>query len=582
MVAFFKSASGFLGMSGKNSKEKATAHKKEFSNYNDSYRFLETIVSKSPCYVYWKNEDFIYMGCNELLATALNLPTTDYIVGKTDYDFGWDLEKVIQYRIIDEDIIKTGKAKLNFEEIITNADGSITILLVNKMPILDDNNNVIGIVGISIDITERKEMECDLFKAKEQAEVASQAKTNFLENMRHDIRNPLAGVVGCARLLQEEKDPEKSQKFIQGIIDSSQEVLDFLNAILESFNASSGNIPLVMNKFDLRETLNKVITLHQSMAIQKQLALTLDIDAAIPKFLVGDSVRTYRIILELLVNALKFTHEGYVQVIAKLAKKDNHELILKIIVEDTGIGIPEDKQQDLFLRFTRLTPSCEGIYKGSGLGLSIAKQFLDDLKAEIYIDSCVGKGTKFACIIPFKEALLEEDAFADIDIPVNVTATHTAATGAAFSKEKNDEWIQDLLKPKRHVLLIEDNPIATLIAKSILQDNNCDVETAKDGTTAVMKATSDKYDLIFVDIGLADIDGYEVTRRIRAFEQTSNEGQACIIGLTAHVDAHRSQTALDAGMNFVLEKPLTQLSCHNILQILPRRAARAPVPMRCI
>ena len=240
---------------------------------------------------------------------------------------------------------------------------------------------------------------------------ADQAKTEFLHNMRHDIRTALTGMIGLLDLLQGQTDRDKIQEFTRILTKSSHELLRFLNEVLESIQVASGEIPLLNKKFDLREILDNIVKLHQPAAIKKQLDLTLEMDPAIPNCLIGDPVRIYRVVLELLANALKFTSKGTVNISASLAKREAQNVVINIFVEDTGIGIPPEKQQELFISFKRLTPSYENIYPGTGLGLFIVKQFLEDLKGEIYVESTLDKGSKFACVLPLKIPLLEHDPF---------------------------------------------------------------------------------------------------------------------------------------------------------------------------
>ena len=528
--------------------------------------YFEKIISHMPCCVYWKDKNFVYLGCNDLAAQTMSLPSRRSVIGKTDYDFGWDIERSNSIREADELIIKTGQVHRNFEGIIKKADGNTVVLLGNKVPVFDEDNNVIGIVGISTDITDRKEKERLLIEAKEQAEAASRAKTDFLQNMRHDLRTPLAGIVGCAELLNSTMHKAEIQKLTGHILASGTELLDFLNKVLESVEMNSGEIPVLVEKFNLRQTLEKVVALHKSIATDKKINLILDVDDTIPEFLLGDSMRIYRIILELLGNALKFTAKGYVRVFAKLEKQEL-QLILKIFIEDTGPGIPSDKQKIIFERFSRLTASHDGTYKGTGLGLAIAKKFLDDLEAEIYIDSELGKGTKFVCIIPVKRTLLDGDPFENVTMSTSIPVVKNIKADTSIPVNKvNKENIKGESIIKLHVLIVEDNPIASFVAKTLLLAEGCEVDTAENGQTAITLAQNNNYDFILMDIGLPDIDGCEVTKNIRLFEKNTNRAPTFIVGLTAHVDEENKQEAINIGMDSVLSKPLTKEITAEILE----------------
>jgi len=292
--------------------------------------------------------------------------------------------------------------------------GEKVVQLSRKKPLLDKNGNIIGVIGNTVDITYLKEMENELRNQKDKAEAANKAKTEFLENMRHDIRTPLGGIVGFLDLLKDEKNGEKIREHTHILAEAGHELLRFLNAILESVNVGSGEIPFLKKKFNLKTIFENVVKLQQPKANEKKLKLNINFDKNIPQYLISDPIRIYRILLELVVNALKFTDHGYINVNAKLAKKNERDIVLKIEVEDTGSGIPIENQQEIFLRFKRLTPSYEGIYKGTGLGLSLVKQFIDDLGGEIYHEkNSENIGAKFVCIIPAKESLLDDSSGAD-------------------------------------------------------------------------------------------------------------------------------------------------------------------------
>ncbi len=515
---------------------------------------LENIIALMPGHVYWVNQQGFYLGCNDNQAKSAGLDSRKEIIGKKNSDLPWNFNAGMLPEALDkinQEVIKTGNTIL-LEEPAVLKDGTELIFLSNKVPIRNQTGSIIGMVGISIDITARKKAEAELLLEKTKAETANKAKTEFLENMRHDIRTSLTGIAGLSELLKNETDKNKIEYFTTHLAKSSHELLRFLNEVLESIQVASGEIPLLNKKFNLKEILENVVKLHHPIAIKKQLSLKLQIDKAIPKYLIGDPVRIYRILLELLANALKFTVKGHITIFAKLGKREDQTFVVKIFVEDTGIGIPYEKQQDLFVCFKRLTPSYEGIYKGRGLGLSIVKQFLEDLKGEIYVLSSLNKGSKFVCIIPLKVPLLIEDPFKD-NIPFTVIQT-------------NHKTQQTKQTAKRYGLVVEDQPIAALVAKTLFIKQGCEIDVAESGAAALNQVQKHQYDFIVMDIGLPDIDGYEVTRNIRLFEESSQH-RTFIAGLTAHGGPENNQRGLDAGMNIVLTKPLTQEMVVNLIKI---------------
>lgn len=418
--------------------------------------FIIDLLKQLPSYVFWKNTDCIYLGCNDAFAQSLGFSSPEEIVGKNDFDLPITKAESAAYRADDKEVMQSGKPKLNIEEPQTFLDGRKVILLTSKVPLLDKNNKVIGVLGIYTDITDRKRLEEDLRSAKEAAEAGNKAKTEFLENMRHDIRTPLSGIIGCAAAIKENiEDPQKIEEYADNLIASSDSLLNFLNEILEAVKIASGNLPLLKKKFNLKEKLLAIIKLNQPKANHKKLELTFEYDESIPHYLIGDSNRVSRIILELVTNALNFTSKGHVKISVKLAEQRMRDLIIKIIIEDTGTGIALDKQQEIFTRFKRLTPSYEGIYKGSGLGLFVVKQFIDDIEGEIYLESELQKGSVFCCIVPLQKALLDEELGVDHSV-IKTTKAELLLPKTIPSITK----IQRQPTGSNHVLVVEDLDIA--------------------------------------------------------------------------------------------------------------------------
>lgn len=557
-------------------KKKTSNNKNEFPSLDSKlgsaekiHQYYLKIISYMPNNVYWLDRNCITQGCNNNILKLLNLKKIDEFVG-INYDqmaqlAGWTEGQAQSFEKDDNEVMETGIGKFNVEEPpLYNKEGEPVYYVSSRVPIFDDKGKeVIGVVGISVDITERKKYEQRLKEEKQRSEAANQAKTEFLANMRHDIRTPLSGIVGCAQIIQSQaNNAKKVSEFAEDLIQSSDALLEFLNKVLESIKVASGEIPLLKKKFDLHQALKLVIQLNQAKAAEKGLLLSLNYDKAIPAYVIGDPIRVQRIILELVTNALKFTQIGEVKLTVKLIKQESHQLVVKIVVSDTGIGIPIDKQQDLYTRFKRFVPSYEGIYSGVGLGLSIIKQFLDDLQAEIYLESQPKQGSNFTCLIPFQEPLLM-DSFG---IEENDLPSLEALTTKQFIKSATNEFVADKLSVSTgsRVLVVEDQAIPAKIAQNILSKLHCQVDIAIDGEAALQQINQQNYDLIFMDIGLPGNDGCEVTRRIR-LKQWRRNPAVPIIGLTAHIEADNKRRCLAAGMEAVFTKPLTPEKAVEIL-----------------
>jgi PAS domain S-box-containing protein len=368
--------------------------------------YLRNIVDNLPHYIFWKDNKSKFLGSNVLFARAAGFASPSMLIGKDDFDMPWYL-RAKEYIRIDQTIMSSGEAQIGFEEEQPQQDGSIATMLVSKVPMFDQNHDVIGLIGIYMDITDRKQIEHSLLEAKIKAETANQAKTEFLKNMRHDIRTPLNGIIGFAELIKEEDDLSLVKEYAGDLVKSSNALLEYMNEILEVVRITSGEEPMLKQKFDLFVKLESVVDLLRAKAASKKLFFDFEFDASIPRYLVGDPKRTHRIALELLANAITFTEKGYVKL--KLAAEQIHDqqCILRLEVEDTGIGIPEEKQQDIFTQFSRLSPAYRGVHKGLGLGLSIVKEFVDELQGEIYVTKGHNKGTRFTCLLPMQIALIQ-------------------------------------------------------------------------------------------------------------------------------------------------------------------------------
>jgi len=519
---------------------------------------LENIVAHMPGHVYWKDTEGVYLGCNNRQARSLGFLYGYEIIGKTDFDLPWGKNKAELFRKNDQHIMANGKTEIIEEK--SQVDGKNAVVLSHKSPMYNKNNEIIGVLGISIDISERKKLEAELIIAKEQAETASLAKTEFLENMRHDIRTPLTGIVGFSEIIKSESKDARIKEYADNLVASSHALLHFMDNVLEAIHVSSGEIPRVKKKFILKNILEHAINLNKAKAATKRLDLSLNFDENIPRYIIGDSIRLHRVILELLANALNFTDSGFVYLTATLAKKENREIVVKFLIEDSGMGIPKDKQKEIFLQFKRLSPSYKGIYKGAGLGLAVIKQFIDELDGEIYVSSHPKGGTTFTCIIPLQTSLLDDDSGID-----ELTEAETMPSVNFTAISNNIEVINaESNTYKYRILVVEDNAIAQLVAKTLLTKFHCHVDVAINGKNGIALWMQQTYDLILMDIGMPDMDGYQVTHHIRS-QEAAKKLYTPIIALTAHVGEENKQRCIKAGIDAVISKPLTQQNCSDIL-----------------
>jgi two-component system aerobic respiration control sensor histidine kinase ArcB len=526
--------------------------------------YYESIISCMPGNVYWLDKNGYGVGCNKNVLDMFGMTHISEYRGLSFEQMGevgqWSNEATQSFKQDTLEVIRTGVAKLNIEEPpIRHHHGHIIYFLTHRVPLYNEHNEVIGVVGISIDITHRKALEDELKKAKNAAEIASRAKTEFLENMRHDIRTPLTGIIGFADIIQKEAPDLKLKSHAQNLVVSSHALLDLLDEVLETVRVSSGEIPLLKKKFNLHHLLQHVFNLNCAKASYKKLQFECDLPDTLPQYVIGDKTRLHRIALELVANALNFTEQGHVKLTASMVHHQNRALILKLKVEDTGIGIAKEKQEDIYLQFKRLTPSHQGLYKGIGLGLYIVKQFIDDLEGEIYVESTPQKGSVFTCLIPLTQPLLDDNTGVDDEMPMRHIEKYPS-----LARDLSPLSMANTM-PNIDILLVEDHKISEMIVTKLLEQQGLKVEAVNSGQAALEKVKQQSYALILMDIGLPDKSGYEIAQEIRAFEQPYGR-HTPIVALTAHIGDENKQRCFEAGMQAVLSKPLRFEQVIHILQ----------------
>lgn len=365
-----------------------------------------------------------------------------------------------------------------------------------------------------------------LRKAKDQAETASKAKTDFLSTISHEIRTPLNAVVGISHFLMNENPRSDQKESLESLQFSAEHLTSLINDILDYNKLESGAIEFEYTDVNMRQLAQKIIKAHSTIAKEKNIRLSLDIDEKIHQLVLADSTRIYQIINNLINNALKFTSKGFVKLSLILLEETDKTQIIRIEVSDSGIGIPADKHDLIFERFTQAGSSTTREYGGTGLGLAIIKRILRMVDSDIYIDSEVGKGTKFWFDLGFIKVLTPQ-----------------------VDPEVQDETDSNVLENKR-ILLVEDNQMNIMVAEKFLKKWKLNVEVAMNGAEGVAKVDNNSYDLILMDLQMPVMDGYNATRLIREFDKDTP-----IIALTASALLKVRQDVLAAGMNDYITKP---------------------------
>lgn len=382
-----------------------------------------------------------------------------------------------------------------------------------------------------------EESEKRLKIQKERAENASQAKSNFVASMSHEIRTPMNAIMGSAQILKLTLKEKEQLDNVNQLIISSEHLLAILNDVLDLSKIEANKINLESESFNLLMSLSKECALHQSVINNEQVKLHFISSENAIEWVIGDVTRIMQIVKNLITNALKFTQKGEVR-LTYSTKRVGNKAHIAISVSDTGIGIAEDKQQQIFEQFSQAESSITRRFGGSGLGLTIVTKLLDAMEGTISVESTEGKGSKFTINVTLK---IDESIKSAINIKSKIS------------------------QPKRQykILLVDDNKVNVLIFSKYLKLAGHKYDVAHDGETAVNLVKENKYDAVLMDYHMPIMDGKEATLKIRGLE--GNNKNTIIIGCTADAFNEARSELIECGQNEVITKPIKPEEFFNTL-----------------
>lgn len=503
---------------------------------------LEEIIALMPGHVYWLDKNNVFLGCNDQQAKDAGLKSRHEIVGKTNQELLWSAN-ANQLVKINNYVMETGKTYAVEEE--AEMEHGKGVYLSQKVPLRGKNGEIIGVLGISFDITERKKAEQELREAKERAEAANEAKMRFLATMSHELRTPLNGIVGLGDLLRQTKLTKKQKDFVDRIVDNGCYLSALVSDILTFAKLDAGKVELNPSPFNLSEVIESVVKdLSHLVEDTPNLNLKYDVKNKIPPLMMGDAIRVRQIVVNLVNNAVKFSHAGLISVTLTALEKEQDVQKFEILVRDTGKGIPANKLDKIFDRFYQADKKDVHIQsmRGLGLGLAIVKELVELMNGRIEVSSEVNKGTLFRLVIPFK---IIETTSLNINRPVQVMEP----VQSYFTKRKTN-------KTKMKALLVEDEPLNQLVAVNILKELGFEADLATTGELAKKQMLEKQYDVILMDMQLPDMSGAQVTQWLRDPRNNPNNFQTPVIAVTGHALPEEVSAFKEAGVIEILVKPI--------------------------
>jgi PAS domain S-box-containing protein len=425
------------------------------------------------------------------------------------------------------------------------ADRSYKFLEFNAIN-LKHKESLNGFILDCRDITQRKQDAEELVRLQK-------AKEQFLANISHEIRTPINGIAGMASLLSQSPSPEERETYLNAIKHSAENLKVIINDILDLAAIESGKFKFEKIAFNLKDLVPALISTFTYQAKEKRLSLDYNISEKLNRILLGDPVRLNQVLINLINNAVKFTHSGSINVRCDIERLQKDTCWVRIEVTDTGVGIPQEKLNTIFESFSQADASVTRKYGGSGLGLTIVKQLVELQRGKITVRSAEHKGSTFIVLIPYG-----------------------VGKARAMSKTSDANTIQldrSLVK-QLNVLLVEDNDINRLYAKSILKNWHCRTDIAENGLVAIEKVKNNNYDIVLMDVQMPVMDGYEATKAIRLMDAPVRD--VPIVALTANATKKDIELCLASGMNDYLPKPFTpddlQRKIFEDLKIKPSKA----------
>lgn len=497
----------------------------------DQRNFLHTLMDTIPDLIYYKDTAGRYLGCNEHYARNFVGCLREQMIGYTDLELLADQKLAAFVRQKDQEAIAAIQPIL-YEIPVTLPDGTQALFESTKVALRNNEGVATGMIGVSRNITERKQAEDELRFAKTAAESANTAKSEFLANMSHEIRTPMNGVLGMAQLLEMTPLSEEQQEYVTALKLSGKNLLSIINNILDLSKIEAGKIEVELAEFSMHQCINDIAVTLKSAIHEKGLYLDVKVSPEIPHGLIGDQLRLKQILINLLGNAVKFTKQGGITVSVQLLDRHDDFVSVQVAVCDTGLGISPEALDKIFMPFTQEDGSTTRQYGGTGLGLTISRRLAELMGGDIVVESAPGAGSSFKVTLPF-------------------ATLHVVDVAEESPKKATVLWDGPILR----ILLVEDNPISISFETSLLKKMRHDFIVVENGRECIAALEQGRFDLVLMDIQMPGLNGEEALREIRTKEQGTAFRQP-VIALTAHALGGEKERFLVEGFDGSVFKPL--------------------------
>ena len=507
-----------------------TARKRTEELLIEERHLLHTLMENLPDHIYFKDLQSRFIRLNKALAKSFGLSELAQALGKTDFDFFSD-EHARQAYADEQEVIRTGRPIQGIEEKETWPDGHVTWASTTKMPLRDAQGRIIGTFGVSRDITARKQAERELRDAKEAAETASRAKSEFLAMMSHEIRTPMNGILGMTELALDTPLSPEQREYLDAVKESAETLLTLINDILDFSKIEAGRLSLDSSEFDLQDTLSNTMRALATRADAKGLELTWETLPDLPPRLVGDPGRLRQILVNLVGNAIKFTELGEVDLRVEMDSQGEDWMALHFCVSDTGIGISRDKHRQIFEAFVQADSSTTRKYGGTGLGLAISTRLVKLMEGRIWLESELDKGSRFH---------------------------FTAKFGLVKEPQLQLAPAEKVKLRGTPLLIIDDNATNRRILEAMLKRwamQPTSVGSGEEGLVAMRRARDlgKPFPLILLDAQMPEMDGFTVVERIK---QDPTLDGSTIMMLTSAGQRGDAARCRELGISAYLVKPI--------------------------